>query len=143
MTRLPRMISAVLTEVSQKWLREKIGEPQYKKIYCHHVTMAYKPTEQDVLNLEKIVQNGQEVVIKLGRKLWANGVEAVEAQVIEPQSQQLIPIKNSHPHITISTDNKPPVLSNDMLSGKGEFTNGFDGAQLIGGHIHAIIVYEY
>ena len=143
MERLPRSISAVLTSTGQKWLSEKIGQPQYKKLYMHHVTVAYKPSEQDVLEIEKYVHNGEDVVIKLGRRFWAKGVEAIEAQVIVPTTQNIVPVKNKKPHITISTDGKAPVLSNDMLAGEGEFTDGFEGAQLIGGHIHAYIKYEY
>ncbi len=143
MERIPRSISAVLTPTSQKWLLEKIDKPQYKKVYMHHVTIAYKPSEQDILEIEKYVHNGDAIVIKLGRRFWAKGVEAIESQVIVPTTQNIVPIKNKKPHITISTDNKPPVLSNDMLSGEGEFNDGFEGAQLIGGHIHGYIKYEY
>ena len=117
------MIQATLTPESQKELLAKC-EPIYKKIYAHHVTVVYQPNEADMQKVS--VGNGQNVMIMIGRRFWANGVDAVEAKVYTMEGNE-VPIKNAKPHITISTDNKPPVLSNDMLQGKGEFKDGFEG----------------
>lgn len=131
MNKPPKAIFATLTSDSQKALLEKV-KPIYKKIYTHHVTIFYAPKEENVKSLLDIIVPGQDVIIKLGRRFWANGVEAIEAKVFTKDGKE-VPINNKKPHVTISTDNKPPVLSNDMLEQKGDFNSGFEGAQLIGG----------
>jgi hypothetical protein len=90
------------------------------------------------LNLDKLIKPNQPVVIQTGRRFWANGVEAVEVRVLT-ESGEVIPVKNKKPHITISTENKAPVLSNDMLAGEGEFTDGFEGVQDVSGKYSAFI----
>ena len=137
---MPRMIQATLTPESHEKLLHKWGDPVYKKIFAHHVTIAYQPNEADMTKLSGVIANGQPVVVLLGRRLWANGVEAVEAKVWTMDGKE-VPIKNAKPHITVSTDNKPPVLSNDMLQGKGDFKDGFDGFQLIQQTLEGVIEY--
>lgn len=138
---IPKAVFATLTTKSQKSLLSKVT-PVYTKLYTHHVTLVYAPKDVDMKKLTKFVAEGQPVIIKLGRRLWANGVEAIEAKVFTQDGLE-VPIKNEKPHVTISTDNKPPVLSNDMLAGKGEFNGGFEGAQLIGGDYEATVEYIY
>lgn len=137
---IPKMVQAVLTPDSHQKLLKNWGDPVYKKIYAHHVTIAYQSNEADMQKINGVVGNGQPVVVLIGRRFWANGVEAVEAKVWTKDGKE-VPIKNARPHITISTDNKPPVLSNDMLQGKGEFKDGFDGVQLIKQTLDTIIEY--
>ena len=140
---LPKAVFATLTSTSQKALLSKVT-PVYKKVYAHHVTLVYAPKEDDINDIEEFVVNGEKVVIRLGRRFWSKGVEAIEAKVFTAYNENReVPIKNEKPHITISTDNKPPVLSNDMLAGKGEFNDGFEGAQLIGGDYEATVEYIY
>jgi hypothetical protein len=138
---LPKAVFATLSDESHNQLLAKVG-PKYKKIYTHHVTLVYAPNKSEIDNLLKVVNEGDEVVIKVGRLFWANGVEAIEAKVFTLDGKE-VPIKNAKPHITISTDNKPPVLSNDMLAQTGEFTGGFEGAQLIGGSYKGTIEFVY
>jgi len=138
---IPKAVFATLTSTSQKALLSKVT-PMYTKLYTHHVTLVYAPKDVDMKKLTAVVAEGQSVVIKLGRRFWAKGVEAIEAKVFTQDGLE-IPIKNEKPHITISTDNKPPVLSNDMLAGKGEFNDGFEGAQLVGGEYEATVEFVY
>jgi len=132
---LPQAVFATLTPKGQKEVLDQIT-PIYKKLYTHHVTLVYGPSEADMDKLSQIVKDGQYVTIVLGRRYWSNGVEAVEAKVTTLDGKE-VPIKNVKPHVTISTSNKPPVLSNDMLAQKGEFAKGFDGVENLGGEYEA------
>lgn len=132
---LPKAVFATLTPKGQKEILDQFT-PIYKKLYTHHVTLVYDPSESDMDKLSKIVKNGQYVTIILGNRYWSNGVEAVEAKVTTLDGKE-VPIKNVKPHVTISTSNRPPVLSNDMLACKGEFSLGFDGIEELGGEYEA------
>lgn len=138
---LPKMVFATLSEQSKSDILKKIT-PKYEKMYTHHVTLVYAPKPNDMKRLEEFVMHGQKVLIMLGRNFSANGVEASEAKVFTTDGR-LVPIKNVKPHVTISTDNKPPVLSNDMLEGKGEFKDGFETVEVINGSYEGIVEYIY
>lgn len=136
------IITANLTDESKKWILDHLdGGPQYKKLFTHHVTIIFKPSKEEEAKYVSLLKTGEEVVIKLGRRFWAKGVEAVEAKVFKTDGTE-VPMKNTKPHITISTDGKAPKFSNDMLNGTGEFTDGFEGAQLIGAVVRGVIVFE-
>lgn len=138
---LPKAVFATLTPTSHQAILNKIT-PMFSKLYTHHVTMVYGPKDEDMKRLEAFVKDGEYVNVMLGRRFWANGVEAAEAKVFTLDGKT-IPIKNAKPHVTISTENKPPVLSNDMLASIGEFSDGFDGVQMLGGEYEAKIEYVY
>ena len=136
---LPKMVFATLSEQSKSDILKKIT-PKYSKVYTHHVTLVYAPKPNDMNRLEEFVTHGQKVLIMLGRNFSANGVEASEARVYTLGGRE-VPIKNAKPHVTISTDNKPPVLSNDMLEGKGEFRDAFETVETIHGSYEGIVEY--
>jgi hypothetical protein len=137
-----RMITAHVVPEAKKFILDKLdGGPQYSKLYCHHVTIIYGPSQEETDKYMAMLKPNEEVFIHLGRRFWANGVEAIEAKVLKKDGS-VVPIKNTKPHITISTDGKAPKFSNDMLNGTGEFTDGFEGAQLIGAVVRGVIVFE-
>ncbi len=138
---LPKAIFATLTPDSHTAILNKIN-PMYSKLYTHHVTMVYGPKDEDMKKLASFVKDGDYVTIALGRRMWANGVDAAEAKVFTLDGKE-IPVKNAKPHVTISTENKPPVLSNDMLATTGDFSDGFEGVEMVGGEYEAKIEYVY
>lgn len=140
MNKIPRLISAVLTNDALNKLQMIIGKPKYSKIFMHHCTIAFKPTQDQFTQIEDAISDGDKVSIELYVRYWDAGVEAVTCSI--NKDNELVKIYNEHPHITISTDNLPPKESNVMLSRKNEIPDEqkeiFDFVEL-----NAVIKYDY
>ena len=116
------MISAVLTPQSVEKLMLAIGKPKYNKVFAHHCTLAYNPTETQAQSILDIVKAGDSVHIIPEYNIWNDGVEALVINTIlkyksdKPDDFDYVYGMNKVPHITISTDGKPPKESNTLLS---------------------------
>jgi hypothetical protein len=79
---------------------------KHPKALAHHMTIAFKPTEDEVSGLPL----GQ--LIKLRVVGYAED-EFGQAVAVDPMG---VLSKNAVPHITISVDKKSPVYSNELLA---------------------------
>lgn len=79
---------------------------KHPKILAHHMTIAFKPSDDDVQSLPL----GQ--LIKLSVVGYAED-EFGQAVVVQPHG---VASRNAIPHITISVDKKSPVYSNELLA---------------------------
>lgn len=79
---------------------------KHPKVLAHHMTIAFKPTEDEIAGLPL----GQ--LIKL-RVVGHAADEYGQAVAVEPVG---VVSKNAAPHITISVDKKSPVYSNELLA---------------------------
>jgi len=122
MSTFPDFIQAVLTDKSKEDLYNVLSGGLFDKKYMHHVTLAFKPNQEDykevVFSVDPPLENKTPVKIKIGRRIYDEdfGVEAVTAKVFTENGQEIKSL-NNNPHITISTkENRKPVESNDLLS---------------------------
>lgn len=97
--------TALFVDSPEKLL--KMFLPKHKKIYGHHSTNWYRPTDLNDLEI------GKKVVLKIvGRASDKRG----DALLVENSKS-----KNKYPHITIScAENVPPVYSNELLEKASE-----------------------
>lgn len=101
--------AAVLTEKAQRKLAAAAKHPQ---VYCHHVTLAYRPTEEQYEKYAPL----------LGTTVFVDIEEMREDEKGQAASVRLaIPCENIHPHVTIScADGIPAVYSNALLKAPGK-----------------------
>jgi hypothetical protein len=104
-------IGAVLTDDSKKALRKYARYPQ---VFCHHVTMAFAPTEEIWGKYQHLL--GKEITIE------------VDGSATDEKCQVFcvtgIPSENVHPHITVSTQLKvAPAYSNKLIATAVEQNN--------------------
>lgn len=118
-----RFISAVLTPSSVEKLLLAVGKPKYAKVFAHHCTLAYNPTDEQVRSVLEFIKDGDRVELIPEYLIWNDGVEALVINTIlkEFPDDAQFPIRYIHstnkvPHITISTDGKPPKESNTLLN---------------------------
>ncbi|MBX4198447.1 hypothetical protein KW782_03885 [Candidatus Parcubacteria bacterium] len=87
--------------------REKILariQPRHKNIFAHHLTIKFRPTEEDM----KHVEIGKTISLKV-----VGVVEDDKAQALVTETDIS---GNEHPHITLSTaEGVEPVYSNELL----------------------------
>lgn len=110
------IITAELTPSSRNKLLLALGGPKYKKVFCEHLTLAFKPTPE-TLTLINVIE-GEDVNIHLLTRFWDNGIEAVLCEIFKSDKTTKVYCANKYPHITISTDDKPPKFSNDLLANR-------------------------
>ena len=80
--------------------------PKHPKVLAHHMTIAFKPSDEEM----DMLPLGQ--LIKL--RVVGHAVDGFgQAVVVEPVG---VVSKNAVPHITISVDKKSPVYSNELLA---------------------------
>ena len=104
------------------WWNDAVGQPLLAKPFAHHMTIKFKPAEEDVAKFTPMI--GKEIQLKV-TGFAAN--EKGQAVKVEPQD---IGSANANPHITIScAENVTPVYSNELLS--VEFKSA-DGPTLVG-----------
>lgn len=97
--------TALFVDSPEKLL--KMFLPKHKKIYGHHSTIWYKPTDFNDLEI------GKKVVLKIIGRAFNNRGDVVLVENFKS--------KNKYPHITISCDeNVPPVYSNELLEEASE-----------------------
>jgi len=94
----------VLSKESQDLLL-KTFPPMHPKIFAHHVTVAYKPTEDIYKKLEKYLNSKIEIDV-------CGYAEDEKGQAVVAEADLL---KDKVHHITISTNNVPPVYSNELI----------------------------
>lgn len=104
------------------WWNDAVGQPLLEKPFAHHMTVKFKPTDEDVAKFAPMI--GKEVQLKV------IGFAANEkGQAVKVESQD-IESANANPHITIScAGNVTPVYSNELLSVESK---NIDGPILVG-----------
>lgn len=108
---LPGYIAAVLDEASSAALRKLAVHPD---VYCHHVTLAYRPTQEVWEKYVGMVMTRVEL-IAVGMKRDEKG----QAVLIEG-----IRSENAHPHVTVScAGGVRPNYSNELLRDLGDMTH--------------------
>lgn len=97
-------LAAILTEDSQKKLASLAVHPE---IYAHHITIAFKPTEEIWKKYEDMI--GQELEVEI--------IGIAEDENCQAALVFGCPSENENPHITISCQpGIKPVYSNDLLN---------------------------
>ena len=112
---VPRIITAELTDDAIRILRLAVS-PKYPVVYMHHCTLAYKPHDDIVNAIEMTAKENDFVVVRCNTDYWKDGVQAVHIDVFTTDMSKKVFCVNKYPHITISTDGKPPKASNDLLA---------------------------
>ena len=101
----------MLTESSQKalrlWWLETVGILE-KDIYCHHMTIAFKPSLEEL----STTPVGDQFRLKVIGFVNKEGVQAV---VVDDNGISA----NKFPHLTVATDGTPPFQSNKRLETYG------------------------
>lgn len=118
--RLPRIITADLTPESRKALETALGKLSFSNKtlkpdqYLHHVTLAFKPNDQLIKNIN--VNDGEQIKgVAFERcKSDSFGVEAIKVKLTKDNNETVF-CANVNPHITASTEGKPPNDSNKLL----------------------------
>jgi len=102
-------LAIVLDEASHEallsWWRETVQIPIHQKVYAHHTTLKYQPTQEELDSVQV------DIPAKLEVTGWAadQDVQAVAVHIE-------LPCANSIPHITIATSKGGrPVQSNALL----------------------------
>lgn len=91
------------------WWNNTVRKPLLMKPFAHHMTIKFKPSDEDVANYSSMI--GQNFELKV---VGYAEDEKGQAVLVEPQG---ISSTNSNPHITIScADGVTPVYSNELLS---------------------------
>lgn len=89
-----------------QWWQSTIRTRLLPKLYAHHVTLKFRPSDSE---LERFNIGAQALVQVLG---YAED-EKAQAVLVRPSVNSA----NRHPHITIATNHGvPPVYSNDLLA---------------------------
>jgi hypothetical protein len=114
----PYLASIRLDSSSQSalknWWLATVG-PALDKLYCDHVTLFYKPSEEQILSLPL----GARVTFKVVGWAESDSVQAVKVRL--PKS---LDYPGRISHVTIATDGTPPVESNTLLRKGYEVVSG-------------------
>jgi hypothetical protein len=114
----------LLSFFNRRFSNKTLKEDQY----LHHVTLFFsrKPVEIESDETASAINNwaaeGEYVFVYLEDLVWSDtlGVEAVIV-TLKNQNGEILPSPtNKIWHITVSTDGKPPVESNTLLSGRND-----------------------
>ena len=117
-----RMISAILTPSSVEFLKRNFkilfAVDQLKPDqYLHHVTLAYKPNKFEESEIQLWYIDGTcKIILK---EMVSNSEienQAITVDVVNSKGEKLETDKIFH--ITVSTGNKPPATSNDLLKNR-------------------------
>lgn len=117
-----RMISAILTPSSVEFLKRNFkilfAVDQLKPDqYLHHVTLAYKPNKFEESEIQLWDLDGTcKIILK---EMVSNSEienQAITVDVFNSKGEKLETDKIFH--ITVSTGNKPPATSNDLLKNR-------------------------
>lgn len=101
---IPRNYSTTL----QRWWVKETGLPVLSKPYLHHITVKFKPSVQEVLDLKDYM--GKMIPVKVTG--WAAD-DKCQALTVKCQA----PVCNMIPHITVATDSSTkPFYSNALLA---------------------------
>lgn len=117
--KIPRFIYAELTPSSVEKLKN-VCHPKFINEYCHHSTIAYKPTEEQFKDIETFYFKGKIISIVADFRAFNETCDALFVSFKDIDSGLPLLCLNKFPHITISTNGVPPKNSNDILNGKNE-----------------------
>jgi hypothetical protein len=98
-------------EVLSTWWEKNI-EALLPKHFMHHMTIKFKPSEEEVLSLPI----GQKVMLDVVG--YGNDEKAQAVKVSGMDSD------NTVPHITVATNGTSPVYSNELMSGNVQLISG-------------------
>lgn len=102
--RLNGYYAAVLDPESSELLKDKAV---HTNIFCHHVTLAYNPTEEVASRYKHLV--GTKLQLRVTGIRTSNKCQAAIVEGVQTE--------NKHSHVTIScADGTKPVESNELLS---------------------------
>lgn len=120
--KLPRYISANLTDKSKKIFEKEIGELHFSNStlrpnqYLDHTTIAFAPDEEIFNEYKHIVPENSQVTIEPYLRCWSDSFKVEAARVnLYDQNGNKFSSTNNFDHITLSTDGKSPVASNDLF----------------------------
>jgi hypothetical protein len=104
---LPVFVAVVLDDRSHKallsWWERATGTKLLNKLYAHHMTIKFKPTQAD---MDKLTE-GEDVTLQVIGWAEDGKVQAVAVKGFKSA--------NKIPHITVATDGTAPRFSNDLL----------------------------
>lgn len=106
----PIYVGIFLDDTSKRrllqWWQSSVRSKLLPKVFAHHVTLRFKPSEAELARFDI---GAQALVQVLG---YAED-EKAQAVLVRPS----VASANRHPHITVATDHGvPPVYSNDLLA---------------------------
>lgn len=118
--KFPKIIWVKLN--NQKHLMSKVGKFKFipsginaNNGTCHHVTLVYNPTEIEYFFVKNIVENNEQIEIKIDQKCSDKNIEALTCRLFKMDGYE-ITIPNKILHITVSSrPGVPAKQSNDML----------------------------
>lgn len=118
MSKTPRMIQLVLTNESRQLLEKTLqpfkfsNKQAQSEQYCHHITIAYKPTLEQFAYIQNQLQENEKVVVKVIERAWSDSLQIEAVRVELPINIPWL----KYPHITVSMEGNKPALSNEMLT---------------------------
>jgi len=112
-----RIIMAVLSEESIKTLKNRVKilyevDQLKPDQFMHHITLAFKPKDEDISFIKRWDDGVCKVFCRSNIYNDAMKNQAITVDVINGKEEKL---DLSCLHITVSTGNKPPVTSNNLL----------------------------
>lgn len=94
----------------KRWWVNTVGSPLLPEHYCHHMTVKFKPSPEEVESYQPLI--GSKVSVKV---VGFAEDEKGQAVLVSPQEVQSA---NANPHITVScAPGTAPVYSNTLLAG--------------------------
>lgn len=109
----PESRAALKTAVGDKWYfpNSNLSDTQS----CHHVTVYYNPTDQELNRILAWAKIGEEIQLKTSKLCHNADIQAAVVSMITAHGEP-IAVPNKIPHITISANTGiQPQRSNDML----------------------------
>jgi hypothetical protein len=126
-----RMIQAVFEDETRNQL-EKMFKPSFsnstlnKNQYLHHVTLFYNrgavdlETDSYASEINQWAKEGEDVFVYF-KEIVKSDIMGVEALVVTLKNSNGFVLEQPEGktwHVTLSTEGKPPVMSNDLLAAK-------------------------
>ena len=100
-------LAVVLDDKSIEKLKNAI-KPKHSNIFYHHMTVAYKPTEEAYRKYEPLINSN--INLKVIKHCFDNKGQAV---LVDTELSE-----NEYPHITLScSEGVAPIYSNDLFKG--------------------------
>lgn len=113
----PQTKDALVKQVKFKFDKYNLKDDQS----LHHITLAFKPTLEDVALIEKWAKKDEIITIKIEENCWNEKIQALKVRLFNSNNEELVSSKKIF-HITVSAKiGTPPKLSNEMLFGTHNF----------------------
>ena len=103
-------IAIILSEDSHSLLLSKCP-PKHAKIFAHHVTLVFKPSDEQIQQLSPYI--GKECEIEV-----IGGCSDEKGQAVLVKIPKELHIDSQRHHITISCNGVPPSYSNELIKGE-------------------------